>query len=178
LNQAPDAPGPQGAQGAQGPRGNQGAQGTAGPTGATGAQGFQGAVGFVGFQGAAGAQGSQGAQGPPSDARLKNNVTPLSDIKKRFIGMEGVRFDWVDDIPQIKDYEKNQRYLLRGRSIGFIAQNIEKYVPEVVSVDKYGYKELEYKILVSLGVAAVKLNHDKLLDIDKKLSPLKIHLNG
>jgi hypothetical protein len=67
---------------------------------------------------------------------------------------------------------------LRGKSIGFVAQQIENYVPEVVSIDKYGYKEVEYKILVSIGVSAIQMNQDKLMDIDNRLSPLKILLNG
>jgi hypothetical protein len=149
-----------------------------GPAGSQGPQGAQGPKGPQGFQGAAGATGAQGAQGPPSDARLKLNVKPLSDTYNRLKGIEGVRFDWKEEIPQIKDYPKNQKYLLRGKSIGFVAQQIENYVPEVVSIDKYGYKEVEYKILVSIGVSAIQMNQNKLMDIDNKLSPLKILLNG
>jgi hypothetical protein len=94
------------------------------------------------------------------------------------MGLKGVKFDWIPDIPQLKDYPKNEKNLLRGKSIGFIAQEIEKYVPEVVSIDKYGYKEVEYKILVTIGISAVQNNQKKINSIDQSIGSLKYIVNG
>jgi hypothetical protein len=166
------APGATGAQGSAGPKGV--------PTGAQGAQGSgpQGAQGPKGPQGAKGGQGFQGAQGPPSDERLKENVIPLQTLGTRLMGLKGVKFDWIPNIPQLENYPKKEKYLLRGRSIGFIAQEIEKYIPEVVSVDKYGYKEVEYKILVTIGISAVQNNQRKIEKLNQNISSLKYLING
>jgi hypothetical protein len=103
---------------------------------------------------------------------------PLKTPEIRLMGLEGVKFDWVPDIPQLKDYPKREKNLLRGRSIGFIAQEIEKYVPEVVSTDKYGYKEVEYKILVTIGISSVQNNQKKINELNQSVGPLKYLING
>jgi hypothetical protein len=149
-----------------------------GPTGAQGAQGPAGPGGSTGAQGAKGNQGAQGAQGPPSDQRYKTNVKKLSDVKSKIVSMSGVRFDWVEDIPQLRDYENDQKYLIQGKSIGFIAQEIEELYPEIVWTDKYGYKNLQYELLVSVGIAFLQENHKKVLDIQNKINELKNKIGG
>jgi hypothetical protein len=195
-NFSPGAVGPQGAQGAQGAgnvqgfqgapgavgnfQGFQGAQGPAysGPEPPTGNQGAQGPFGPQGAQGPIGAQGAQGAQGPPSDKRLKTNVKPLQNVRSRVIGMKGVKFEWRDNIPQIEGYKPIHKYLLQGKSIGFIAQEIEKLFPEVVSTDIYGFKNLQYDLLVSVGVATLQENNLRTNNLNTKLNQLKKLISG
>ena len=171
---AQGAVGAQGTIGAQGPQGFQGSQGAAGPTGAQGAK----TGGPQGAQGAAGPQGAQGPQGPPSDSRLKTNVTPLTNITKKIVEMRGVSFDWLEDIPQLESYPLNQQYLIRGKSIGYIAQEIEKLFPEIVLEDRYGYKNIQYDILVSVGVAALQENQKRITILKNKLQPIKSLISG
>jgi hypothetical protein len=90
--------------------------------------------------------------------------------------MKGVRFDWVDDIPQLTDYLPEHRYLITGANLGFIAQEIEEKYPELVWTDKYGYKNLQYELLVSVGISAlienqkrVEVLKDFLRDLNKKI---------
>jgi hypothetical protein len=175
---------PTASKGPEGPQGEfsetQGAQGVAGgggssPTGAVGPQGAQGpgGTGAQGAQGKQGAQGAKGPQGPPSDQRYKRNVTPLVNSKLKLINMSGVRFEWINEIPQLQDYPKNQRYLIEGKAIGFIAQEIEKIYPDLVWTDKYGYKNLQYELMVSIATAVLQENHKKVLDLQNKINNLK-----
>jgi hypothetical protein len=87
--------------------------------------------------------------------------------------MVGVRFDWEHDIPQLADYNPYQKYLIEGKSIGFIAQEIEKQFPDVVWTDKYGYKNLQYELLVSVATAALQENHKRVLDLQTKINKLQ-----
>jgi hypothetical protein len=87
--------------------------------------------------------------------------------------MVGVRFDWEPDIPQLADYNLYQRYLIEGKSIGFIAQEIEKQFPDIVWTDKYGYKNLQYELLVSVATAALQENHKRVLDLQEKINKLQ-----
>jgi len=98
-----------------------------------------GGQGPTGAKGPTGAQGAQGPQGPPSDRRLKDNIVKFERAVD-VVNMSGVSFDWVKDIPQLSLYDDSQKYLLKKRSVGFIAQQVEKYFPEVVWEDKFGYK--------------------------------------
>ncbi|MEO7423537.1 MAG: tail fiber domain-containing protein [Fibrobacteria bacterium] len=84
-----------------------------------------------------------------SDLRFKKNIRPLSASLKKIEALQGVAYDW-----------KTGEYPDRGFSdkpqIGFIAQDVEKVVPEVVATDSSGYKSMDYSRLVPLLVEAVK----------------------
>ena len=166
--------GPTGAQGATGTKaGAQGAQGSAGPP-ITGPQGAQGAAGKTGTQGATGAQGAQGA---PSDRRLKDNVTKF-ERGRDVVNMSGVSFDWVENIPQLSIIPDDQKYLLKKRSVGFIAQEVEKYYPEIVWEDRFGYKSLQYELLVTLGVSYIKENQKRIDRLKESLTELDVKISG
>jgi len=92
--------------------------------------------------------------------------------------MKGVTFEWRENIPQIEDYPIAGKYLLKGKSIGFIAQEIEKLFPEVVSEDKYGFKNIQYDLLVSVGVATVRENNIRVVDLRNKMNKLKSLIRG
>ena len=77
-----------------------------------------------------------------SDRRLKENIRPLSDSLDKIKKLQGVSFDWK------KDGEK---------SIGLIAQDVEKIFPELVKTDpNSGLKSIQYAQLVSPLIEAVK----------------------
>jgi DNA-binding transcriptional MerR regulator len=75
-----------------------------------------------------------------SDLRLKKNIEPIStkiDVLKAISKIRGVYFNWNNDIEAAKD-------LGTQKEIGVIAQEIEPYLPELVSTDKDGYKGFDY----------------------------------
>jgi hypothetical protein len=65
-----------------------------------------------------------------------------------------------------------------GKSIGYIAQEIEKLFPEIVLEDRYGYKNIQYDILVSVGVAALQENQKRITILQNKLQPIKSLISG
>ncbi|MFA6514634.1 MAG: tail fiber domain-containing protein [Patescibacteria group bacterium] len=90
-----------------------------------------------------------------SDARLKENITPLSNSLEKIQKMNGVSFDW----------KKNGAH-----DIGVIAQNIEAVTPELVYTDENGIKSVKYANMVALLIEAVK---EQQLEIDS----LKAEIN-
>jgi hypothetical protein len=179
-----------GAQGAQGGAGNTGAQGSQGLTGppgtsAQGAQGSQGQQGPVGAQGAQGPkgpqgfQGAQGAQGPPSDKRLKDNITKLENVLETAKRIEGVTFVWDDEHFKIKNNPSIVAPVaFKGNAIGFIAQQIEEVVPNLVFTDDDGFKSVEYGLMVSLGVGSVQEQQRKIESIYERINVLKEKISG
>lgn len=84
-----------------------------------------------------------------SDNRFKKEVktieNPLDIVKK----LNGVSYKFS------LDYEKNPNS--EGRpSLGFIAQDVEKVVPEAVSKNNEGYYSLNYNIIVPILTNAIK----------------------
>ena len=153
--QGPTGPqGPQGPQGVQGPTGPQGPQGVQGPTGPQGPQGPQGVQGPTGPQGPAGPSNTinttnsntatarylvgvtaQGTNTTPytdselywdggsnilyntSDFHLKENIKPIENAISIIKRVDGVRYNWKEQ---------------GSKSIGFIAQDVQKVLPELV----------------------------------------------
>jgi hypothetical protein len=109
---------------------------------------------------------------------LKKNVKPLENISQKIIDMRGVKFDWLENIPQLNSYDPKQHYLIKGKSIGFIAQEIELLFPDLILEDRYGYKNIQYDILVTVGVAGLKENQERINLLKNKIKPLKSLISG
>jgi hypothetical protein len=92
--------------------------------------------------------------------------------------MRGVKFDWVEDIPQLSDYLPEHKYLITGVNLGFIAQEIEEKYPDLVWTDKYGYKNLQYELLVSVGISALIENQKRVEVLNNFLKDLSIKIGG
>jgi len=79
-----------------------------------------------------------------SDIRLKENIEPLQSSLNKVIQLNGVSFTWKTD-PNKK------------RNIGFIAQEFEKIIPELVFTNETdGYKGINYAEVSAVLVEAIK----------------------
>jgi hypothetical protein len=84
-----------------------------------------------------------------SDARYKQNIAPFDNALDTILHLRGVRFEW--------DRERwKERGFVEGRQIGFLAQEVEKVLPELVCTDEQGYKSVAYLNIVPVLVEAVK----------------------
>jgi hypothetical protein len=86
-------------------------------------------------------QGRANAWVTYSDIRFKENITPITNALEKINNLQGVYFDW----------KQNGK-----RNIGFIAQEVEPVLPEVVSTDPSGIKSLDYSRLTALLVQGIK----------------------
>jgi hypothetical protein len=84
-----------------------------------------------------------------SDARLKANVAPLNNALDSITRLRGVTFEWNDAARRNTD-------LPTGPQIGFIAQEVERVLPQLVSTDGAGLKSVAYVNVVPVLVEAVK----------------------
>jgi hypothetical protein len=77
-----------------------------------------------------------------SDARLKENVKPIANALSDIAQLEGVSFDWKDT---------------GTRGHGFIAQQVEPILPDVVQTDdETGIKSINYVGMIGHLVEAIK----------------------
>ena len=85
-----------------------------------------------------------------SDARLKKNVTPLTNVLEKLERIRGVSFDW------------NEKYESMGRSsghreIGVIAQEVEAEFPELVTTwGEEKYRAVDYGRMTAVLIEAIK----------------------
>ncbi len=80
-----------------------------------------------------------------SDLRLKKNINQMTGVLPQVMQLKGVRFNWIDS--SWGDQTE----------IGVIAQDVEKFYPEIVTTDKKtGYKLVQYEKLTPVLIEAVK----------------------
>ena len=69
--------------------------------------------------------------------------------------LEGVRYDWINN---------------NKPSIGVIAQDIEKVLPEVVTINNNGLKSVSYGNIVGVLIEAIKEQQVRIEELEKKLN--------
>ena len=64
-----------------------------------------------------------------SDVRLKENIKPIESALDKVSKLQGVTFDWKNKSEDILDIKED---------IGFIAQDVQKVLPELVRENENG----------------------------------------
>lgn len=94
-----------------------------------------------------------------SDRSLKANIAPLTGSLAKVLRLQGVSFSWKKD---------------GSKSVGVIAQDVEKVYPELVHTDKAsGIKSVEYGNLVGPLVEAVKEQQKEIDALKAEVASLK-----
>jgi hypothetical protein len=83
-----------------------------------------------------------------SDIRLKTNIQELTEALNIVTNLSGKRYEWREGTLEG----------LRGgeRAIGFIAQEVQRILPEAVKVTENGYLSIEYDQLIPVIIEALK----------------------
>jgi hypothetical protein len=110
-----------------------------------------------------------------SDVRLKESIQSLKDSLDKIMKLDVVEYDWNDKVP-IPNFYENLVKNKKTHSIGLIAQNVRKYFPEIIGINK-GYYSINYEKLNAVLVEAIKEQHIFIEDIDKELNFIKSKLN-
>jgi len=101
-----------------------------------------------------------------SDARLKKNVRPIRQATEILEQLQGVRYEWRRE-------EFPDRELDSGSQLGFLAQDVEKVLPEVVRTDCVGYKAIAYEKLTALLTEGAKEQQKEIKAQRKEIENLK-----
>jgi hypothetical protein len=88
-----------------------------------------------------------------SDANKKTNIRPIENAIEITKKLEGVRFDWIDS---------------GAPSIGVIAQEVEKVLPELV-VENDGTKSVSYGNIIGVLIEAIKEQQVRIEELERKL---------
>jgi hypothetical protein len=104
--------------------------------------------------------------GTCSDIRYKNNICPLYDPFTKIMNLNGVSFNYNYNSFPDKNFPKEKQ-------IGFIAQDVEKVVPEIILTDEKGFKTVDYSKLTVLLVEALKTQQKMIENQQKEINSLK-----
>ena len=87
------------------------------------------------------------AFGSPSDISLKENIKPIENALDKVEKLQGVTFDWKEKQEDILDIKED---------IGFIAQDVQKVLPELVKENDNGKLSLRHQGIVPVLLEAIK----------------------
>jgi hypothetical protein len=104
------------------------------------------------------------AYGSPSDISLKENIKPLDNSLSKVLKLQGVTFDWKED-------SETRQYTNLKEDIGFIAQQVQEVIPELVRKNNNGLLSLRDRGLTALLVEAIK-------EQQTQIEELKSIING
>jgi hypothetical protein len=83
-------------------------------------------------------------------------------------------FEWDGENTKIKDNKSIFfKEAFSGDSIGFIAQDLEEVVPEMVFTDDEGWKSVNYGQMVSLGIGGIQEQKRRVDSIYERINKLK-----
>lgn len=100
-----------------------------------------------------------------SDERLKKNIKTIENPLDKIMAMRGVNFEWKDTV-----------YHASGMRMGFIAQETELIIPEVVDrptdLEKGTYS-MAYAPITALLIEGVKMQQEKIAELEEKIVGLQ-----
>ena len=83
-----------------------------------------------------------------SDARLKQNILPLTNPLEKLSKLRGVYFSWIND-------ETNGLRFDAERHVGLLAHEVQAVLPEVVKTFHDKYLSVDYSALIPLVIEAI-----------------------
>lgn len=109
----------------------------------------------------------------PSDTRFKKNIIPLASLLVQVMALKPMEYEWKkEDFPQYSFGDE--------KSIGVMAQELEKYFPTLVVTDSKGYKAVDYSKLSVVLLKAMQEQQDLIVkqqstlqDVLKRLATLE-----
>ena len=110
-----------------------------------------------------------GSFGYSSDERLKKNVQPLEGALNQLLQLKGVTFEW-------RDPDGHGR--TTGTQRGFIAQEVEKFFPGWVGVDRDGFRTLDTRQVEALEVESIRTLKDRAEKAEAKLATVEGRLSA
>lgn len=108
-----------------------------------------------------GTAGGVGSWNETSDMRLKTNILSIGSALDKVLQLKGVRFNWIDQMT----YDNKTH-------IGFIAQDVEKVIPEVVNKTNDQYS-MQYAPITALLVEGMKEQQNQIESLKSEIEELK-----
>ncbi|HVZ41960.1 MAG TPA: tail fiber domain-containing protein [Candidatus Kapabacteria bacterium] len=109
----------------------------------------------------------------PSDIAWKENITPIDHALEKVLQLRGVLYDY-------RTAQYPEKGFPAGRQMGFIAQELEKVAPEVVTTNEDGHKAVAYSNLTALLASAVEQQQQTIVALKARIAKLKeqLHVAG
>jgi len=103
-----------------------------------------------------------------SDIRLKKDIAPVTNGLAKLSKLKAVEYHWDENNFFGKKFDNADQ-----EQIGFIAQEVEKVLPNLVSTDGQGLKSVEYTQVIPLLVEGMKEQQKEIDLLKQEIEELK-----
>lgn len=104
-----------------------------------------------------------------SDAKYKKDIQPIKNANEIINGLQGVTYNWKKDEFKSKNFSAQQQ-------LGFIAQEVEKVLPQAVTKDANGDYAVNYIEIIPVLTEAMKAQNEKIDALENQLAEIKAML--
>ena len=88
---------------------------------------------------------------------MKTNIEPLENALQTVLSIRGVEYNWKNSVSNRAD---------RLKDVGFIAQELLPFVPEVVYQSEDKFYGVRYNEIVALCIEAIKEQEKNISDLE------------
>lgn len=101
-----------------------------------------------------------------SDQKFKRDITGINNALSIVRKLEGKTYYWRSEEFKDKGFSTSKQY-------GFIAQDLEKVMPEAVGVDENGDRSVNYDMIIPVLVQSIKEQSALIDNLQKQIDELK-----
>ncbi len=105
-----------------------------------------------------------------SDQRFKKDINKIESPMSLLEGLNGMTYEYDQTAFPEKEF-------IKGKTLGFIAQDFEKDLPELIKKDNEGYYSVNYLGVIPILVEALKEVNEEKEDLRTELDELKSLVN-
>ena len=87
-----------------------------------------------------------------SDKTAKANIVPVSGALQTILSLKPVTYRWVDNAMN----NRTVHATANAKEIGFIAQDLEKVIPDVVAIGEDGNRFVNYQAIIPMLTSAIQ----------------------
>jgi len=103
-----------------------------------------------------------------SDKRLKKDIKNINNSLELFKNIRGVEYKWND---LMKKHHKS--ISTTEKQYGVIAQEVEKYIPEIIKKNRYGFKMVNYTKLIPFLLEGIKSQQNEINQLKEENKNMK-----
>jgi hypothetical protein len=101
-----------------------------------------------------------------SDMRFKDHISKMDDLTSKLMKINGYSYQFKTE--EFPAYNFN-----KGNQFGFLAQELQKEFPEMVSTDANGYLAVKYEAMIPVLTEVIKKQEEKIQKLEQEMNAMK-----
>lgn len=104
-----------------------------------------------------------------SDIVAKTNVVSFHNAMRTVLALNPVTFQWKDQA-EYQRFKTTSPMATNPKEFGFIAQEVEQVIPDVIGIDNEGNKLVNYNAIIPVLTAAIQELNARVAFLEKQLN--------